>query len=345
MYCNPQPFEIFCGTGGVGKTTLATSRAIHLARKGKRVLLITIDPSHRLKEVLGLNPDNAGKVEHVYKFGLDALLMVPRTSLLRLLKNNVSSELSQKMINNRIISILTRPHGGMNEILSIVEVQYHLNSKEYDTIVLDTPPGGHFLDFLDSSKKIQNFFDQSFIDIFKYLGKKINTSQQHFPSKMLNFVVSGGIKKLLHYLEKITGKSFINEFIDAIEIIYRSKDSFLKILNFQEHLSKKNTSNWFLVTSLEQHKFSEALELHKKTRNFMPQSGHLLLNKSIKKHMQGWQQQDDLFINNLQNCLIQKEDNILNSASKTFQNILTFDDILSGIPYNQVMELAKQWEV
>ena len=29
-------FEIFCGTGGVGKTTLATSRAIYLAKNGKK---------------------------------------------------------------------------------------------------------------------------------------------------------------------------------------------------------------------------------------------------------------------------------------------------------------------
>jgi anion-transporting ArsA/GET3 family ATPase len=41
--------EIFCGTGGVGKTTLATSRANFLAKKNLKVLFITIDPSLRLK--------------------------------------------------------------------------------------------------------------------------------------------------------------------------------------------------------------------------------------------------------------------------------------------------------
>ena len=57
--------EIFCGTGGVGKTTLAASRAKYLSGQGLKVLLITIDPSLRLKQVLNLANDCAGQVRKV----------------------------------------------------------------------------------------------------------------------------------------------------------------------------------------------------------------------------------------------------------------------------------------
>lgn len=48
MAVTTKSFEIFCETGGVGKTTLATSRALSLADQN-RVLLVTIDPPKDLK--------------------------------------------------------------------------------------------------------------------------------------------------------------------------------------------------------------------------------------------------------------------------------------------------------
>ena len=57
-----QPLEIFCGTGGVGKTTLAASRGVFLAQQQKCVLLITTDPSQRLREVLSLTDCPPGTV-------------------------------------------------------------------------------------------------------------------------------------------------------------------------------------------------------------------------------------------------------------------------------------------
>ena len=167
--------EIFCGTGGVGKTTLATSRALYLGSQGKKVLLVTIDPAKRLKQILSIKDQNAGKVEVIssklftgfedQEFFISAQLMSPKETLRKVL--NV------KEIDNNVLNILTRPHGGMNEILSLIEVQFHIKSGKYDTIILDTPPGKHFIDFLQSSRKISDFFDSSFIEIFKFLGKPI----------------------------------------------------------------------------------------------------------------------------------------------------------------------------
>src|SRR5581483_1670085 len=43
------------GSGGVGKTTTAAALAVEAARRGRRTAVLTVDPSHRLKDALGLS--------------------------------------------------------------------------------------------------------------------------------------------------------------------------------------------------------------------------------------------------------------------------------------------------
>src|ERR1700684_2449064 len=42
------------GAGGVGKTTTAAALGLAAARRGRRVLVLTIDPARRLAESLGI---------------------------------------------------------------------------------------------------------------------------------------------------------------------------------------------------------------------------------------------------------------------------------------------------
>jgi len=50
----PAEIHIVCGVGGVGKTTTSAALAVALARSGKRVVVLTIDPAKRLADALGL---------------------------------------------------------------------------------------------------------------------------------------------------------------------------------------------------------------------------------------------------------------------------------------------------
>src|SRR5438093_893916 len=78
---------ILCvGSGGVGKTTTAAALAVGAARRGRPTAVLTVDPSHRLKDALGLSA-LAGRPSRVSLAGigargahLDALLLdVKRT--------------------------------------------------------------------------------------------------------------------------------------------------------------------------------------------------------------------------------------------------------------------------
>ena len=73
---NPPRHFFFTGKGGVGKTSIACATAVHLARQGKRVLLVSTDPASNIAQAFGATVGN--KITPIPQVtGLDALEIAP----------------------------------------------------------------------------------------------------------------------------------------------------------------------------------------------------------------------------------------------------------------------------
>ena len=155
---------VCCGAGGVGKTTVSASLALAAARAGKRVLVVTIDPSKRLAETLGVsrNPEEPVQIpeDRLKAAGvtgtLSAWMLDPQ-----LVSDNVvrgfskSEEDAQRLLANPIYRNVTSMVAGMQEYTAVEAMHGFVVDDTYDLVVLDEITYMLSFDYLDEAQVIK----------------------------------------------------------------------------------------------------------------------------------------------------------------------------------------------
>jgi anion-transporting ArsA/GET3 family ATPase len=171
-----KPSVLLClGPGGVGKTTMAAAAGVAAAVAGERVVVLTIDPAHRLADILGLER-RAGHglggggalgneprlVEGPWPGELWAAMLDPAVTLNDLIRRHGGAEQAERVLGNRLFTTISESLSGMNEYMA-AEKLYELHHDErFDRVVVDTPPSRHAVDFLDSPGRLTRFVDNRF---------------------------------------------------------------------------------------------------------------------------------------------------------------------------------------
>lgn len=147
---------VVCGAGGVGKTTVSAALGLALAREGRSVLVLTVDPARRLADALGhdLGPEPS-TVHLPGEPAMDAAMLDPASSFARVVAGlDVHETDRQRLLGSRITRELTGGDAGMQELMAVVELERFSADDRYDAIVLDTPPALHALELLDGPQRI-----------------------------------------------------------------------------------------------------------------------------------------------------------------------------------------------
>ncbi|HTG33773.1 MAG TPA: ArsA-related P-loop ATPase [Thermoanaerobaculia bacterium] len=157
------PLIIVVGSGGVGKTTLAASLGVLSAREGRDTLVMTFDPSMRLKQTLGVG-EEARLREMPVAFDapgtLHASLLDARLTFDRLIERYApDEETRRRVLGNRFYQHLSGTLGGILEYMAVERLFEVASDGRYGQVVLDTPPTRQALDFLEAPKRIVGFLD------------------------------------------------------------------------------------------------------------------------------------------------------------------------------------------
>jgi anion-transporting ArsA/GET3 family ATPase len=172
------PLLVVVGSGGVGKTTLAASLGLRSARAGHDTLVMTFDPSLRLKDALGVGeearekevPVDLGRLAGEEPDGswgrLDASLLDARLTFDRLVERYAPDEAARKRIlENRFYQHLAGGLAGTLEYMAVERLFEVAREGRYDRIILDTPPTRQALDFLEAPSRIVGFLDSGALKI------------------------------------------------------------------------------------------------------------------------------------------------------------------------------------
>ncbi len=158
-----QPLTIVVGSGGVGKPTLAAAAGVLSARSGRNTLVMTFDPSHRLKDTLGVGEEARLRevpVDFDAPGTLHASLLDARQTFDRLVERYAPDEESRRrVLGNRFYQHLSGALGGILEYMAVERLYEVALSGRYAQVILDTPPTRQALDFLEAPSRIMAFLD------------------------------------------------------------------------------------------------------------------------------------------------------------------------------------------
>jgi anion-transporting ArsA/GET3 family ATPase len=206
---------ICVGSGGVGKTTTAAALGIEAARRGRRTVVLTVDPARRLKDALGLG-GAAGTPRRVALgrgVHLDAMLLDVKRTFDELVRGLATTPAqAARVLDNRLYQNLSGTLAGTAEYMAIESVQRLAESGNYDLLVVDTPPARHAVDFLDAPRRLLALLDSRAFSILKDPTSILPAAG----SRLAQLVLTG----VLRGLERFTGMTFVSEiaeFIRAIE--------------------------------------------------------------------------------------------------------------------------------
>ncbi len=272
-----RPLVVVVGGGGVGKTTLAAALGLASARDGARTLVMTFDPSARLKDTLGVGEaarDREVRVAADTAAPLDASLLDARGTFDRLVDRYAPDEAAaQRILANRFYRHLAGSLAGVLEYMA-VERLFEVNAaRRYERVILDTPPTRQALDFLEAPDRMVAFLESGALKIalhhwFDDQGRLRGTA--HLAG------LRRGVEALL---DRVVGLELLRDMAEFFQVWAPLYDGFRDRAREVQALLRARGTLFLLVTGPGEEHSADALFFARRLREAGHRLGPIIVNR------------------------------------------------------------------
>jgi anion-transporting ArsA/GET3 family ATPase len=216
---------VCCGSGGVGKTTTSAALALRAAERGRRTVVLTIDPARRLAQALGLEAlENepgrvAGVGEAVGGEGgggeLHAMMLDMRRTFDEMVQSHSTPDRAAAILANPFYQTISSSFSGTQEYMAMEKLGQLAATGRWDLIVVDTPPSRSALDFLDAPQRMSNFLDGRMI--------RLLSAPARAGGRGLRKIVSAGFTLFAKAVSTILGGQLLADasaFVQAFDTMF-----------------------------------------------------------------------------------------------------------------------------
>jgi len=239
---------VCAGPGGVGKTTTSAAIGLAAAQRGRRVVVVTIDPAKRLADAIGVTISHEpSRVPGITGGEFWAVMLDTEATFDDLVRQHSSTpEQAGLILGNRFYRNLSGALSGTQEYMAAEKLYELHRDNRFDLVVVDTPPTRNALDFLDAPKRLVHFLDHR---LYRVLIA---------PTRIGMRVASAAAQPFLKSLSRVVGGDAIAEAVsffqafDGMEAGFRSRaDSVMGLL-------RSNDTGYVLITSPRREAVEEA---------------------------------------------------------------------------------------
>ena len=277
---------ICCGSGGVGKTTVSASLAMAIATaQRKRVLVLTVDPARRLATALGLHTigtePSPVPAEQLRRAGLRprgelvAAMLDMKSMWDRLIERHAPNrEVRDRILANPFYKGISNAFIGSWDYMAM-EALYDLHmGREYDCLVVDTPPTRNALDFLEAPNRISDFVGAR---LLAWLAG---------PSRVGWRALNLAATPFLRIADRLLGGEVLEElaaFVRDVQVMYSGVQDRARSVY---RLLRSQSTAFTVVTTLEPQPFAEAEFFCAKLRDYSMPLRAVVVNRVLPGYLQ-----------------------------------------------------------